>query len=193
MVGGILSCQLERTSEPGIGEVKNMFTKRSTAEQVTNDVDLTGKTIVLTGVNSGLGYETMRVLTARGAHVIGLARTLHKATEACKQMDGTTTPVACELSDLDSVKRCAGSIVAKDIPIDVLICNAGIMALPKLILKDGLEMQFLTNHMGHFLLVYLLQEKVKQAQGRIVMLSSSGHQLTVKGGINFDNLDGSQG
>ena len=170
-----------------------MFTKRSTAEQVTSDVDLTGKTIVITGVNAGLGYETMRVLTGRGAHVIGLARTLDKATEACKQMEGTTTPVACELSDLDSVKRCAESIVAKDIPIDVLICNAGIMALPKLIQKDGLEMQFLTNNMGHFLLVYLLQEKVKQAQGRIVMLSSSGHQLTVKGGIDFDNLDGSQG
>ncbi len=170
-----------------------MFTKRSTAEQVTSDVDLTGKTIVITGVNAGLGYETMRVLTGRGAHVIGLARTLDKATGACKQMEGTATPIACELSDLDSVKRCAESIVAKDIPIDVLICNAGIMALPKLIQKDGLEMQFLTNHMGHFLLVYLLQEKVKQAQGRIVMLSSSGHQLTVKGGINFDNLDGSQG
>ncbi len=171
-----------------------MFTKRSTAEQVTNDVDLTGKTIVMTGVNSGLGNEAMRVLAAKGAHVIGLARSLEKATKACAEVEGVTTPLSCELSDLDSVKHCAEQIIAMDTPIDVVICNAGIMALPELTLKDGLEMQFLTNHMGHFLLVYLLQEKVKQAkEGRIVMLSSMGHQMTVKGGINFDNLDGSQG
>jgi len=171
-----------------------MFTKRSTAEQVTNNVDLTGKTIVMTGVNSGLGYEAMRVLAGNGAHVIGLARSIEKATKACSEVEGGTTPLSCELSDLDSVKRCADQIIAMDIPIDVVICNAGIMALPELTLKDGLELQFLTNHMGHFLLVYLLQEKLKQAEeGRIVMLSSMGHQMTVKGGINFDNLDGSQG
>lgn len=171
-----------------------MFTKKSTAEDVTHGIDLTGKTIVMTGVNSGLGYEAMRVLTKNGAHVIGLARSLKKATEACESVEGKTTPVACELSDLASVKSCAEQIVALNTPIDVLICNAGIMALPELSLKDGLEMQFLTNHMGHFLLVYLLQERVKQAkEGRIVMLSSTAHQMTVKGGINFDNLDGSKG
>ena len=171
-----------------------MFTKRSTAEQVTNDVDLTGKTVVMTGVNSGLGYEAMRVLAGKGAHVIGLARSLEKASKACGEVEGEATPLSCELSDLVSVKRCADQIIAMDIPIDVVICNAGIMALPELTLKDGLELQFLTNHMGHFLLVHLLQEKLKQAEeGRIVMLSSMGHQMTVKGGINFDNLDGSQG
>ncbi len=171
-----------------------MFTKKSTAEQVTNEIDLTGKTVVMTGVNSGLGYEAMRVLASKGAHVIGLARTLDKATEACNGVKGITTPLACELSDLDSVKHCAEQIVAMDIPIDTVICNAGIMALPELTLKDGLELQFLTNHMGHFLLVYLLQETLKKSEeGRIVMLSSMGHQMTVKGGINFDNLDGSQG
>ena len=171
-----------------------MFTKRSTAEQVTNDVDLKGKTVVMTGVNSGLGYEAMRVLASRGAHVIGLARSFEKATKACADTEGVTTPLACELSDLDSVRECADEILAMNIPIDVVICNAGIMALPELTLKDGLELQFLTNHMGHFLLVYLLQDKLKQAEeGRIVMLSSMGHQMTVKGGIDFDNLDGSQG
>ena len=171
-----------------------MFTKRSTAEEVTGDVDLTGKTIVMTGVNSGLGYEAMRVLANKGAHVIGLARSLEKATKACAEIEGITTPLGCELSDLDSVKHCADQIIAMDIPIDVVICNAGIMALPELTVKDDLELQFLTNHMGHFLLVYLLQDRVKRAEeGRIVMLSSMGHQMTVKGGINFDNLDGSQG
>lgn len=170
-----------------------MITKRSTAEEVTEGLDLSGKTIVITGINSGIGYEAMRVLTLRGAHVIALARTLEKATEACNNVSGTTTPLACELSDLDSVKACAEKIIAMKIPVDALICNAGIMALPELTVKDGLEMQFLTNHMGHFLLVYLLQEPVKKAKGRIVMLSSEGHKMTVKGGIGFNNLDGSQG
>lgn len=170
-----------------------MITKRSTAEEVTAGLDLSGKTIVITGINSGIGYEAMRVLTMRGAHVIALARTQEKAGQACHSVAGKTTPLACELSDLDSVKACAEKIHAMETPIDALICNAGIMALPELTVKDGLEMQFLTNHMGHFLLVYLLQDAVKKAKGRIVMLSSEGHKMTVKGGIGFDNLDGSQG
>lgn len=167
---------------------------RSTAEQVTEGLDLSGKTFVVTGVNSGLGHETLRVLTSRGAHVIGAARSMDKAATACDAVSGTTTPVACELSDMDSVAACAKSIQDSGVAIDALICNAGIMALPKLNVKDGLELQFLTNHMGHFLLTYLLQEPLKAApQGRIVMLSSLAHTLTVRGGINFDNLDGAKG
>lgn len=171
-----------------------MFTKHSTAEDVTAGLDLNGKNIVITGINSGIGHEAMRVLAMRGAHVIALARTLEKAQGACATVNGKTTPLACELSDLSSVKKCAEAIIEMDLPIDALICNAGIMALPDLRVKDGLEMQFLTNHMGHFLLVYLLQDAVKAAaKGRIVMLSSEAHKMTVKGGINFNNLDGSHG
>lgn len=171
-----------------------MFNKKSTAEDVTSGLDLTGKTIVITGVNSGIGHEAMRVLAIRGAHIIGLARTMEKATAACNSVRGKTTPLACELSDLDSVKQCAEQIVAMNTPIDVLMCNAGIMALPKLQAKAGLELQFLTNHMGHFLLTYLLQEPLKSANNaRIVMLSSEGHRFTPKGGIDFTNLDGSKG
>lgn len=170
-----------------------MFSKRSTAEDVTQGVDLSGKTIVITGVNSGIGYEAMRVLALRGAHIIALARTMEKAKAACDSVIGITTPLACELSDLDSVKVCTEQINEKFESIDALICNAGIMALPELSVKDGLEMQFLTNHMGHFLLVYLLQEQLKNTQGRIVMLSSEGYRGTVNGGIDFSNLDGSKG
>ena len=171
-----------------------MFNKKSTAEDVTSGLDLSGLNILITGVNSGLGFESMRVLADRGAHVIGAARTLKKAREACKSVQGKTTPVACELSDMSSVAKCAEKVKALAIPIDRIICNAGIMALPKLQVKNGLEMQFLTNHMGHFLLLSLLQETVKESsEGRIVLLSSAAHQLTVKGGINFNNLDGSRG
>lgn len=171
-----------------------MFNKKSTAEDVTKGLDLSGLNVLVTGVNSGLGYETMRVLAERGAHVIGAARTREKAQEACNSVQGKTTPAACELSDMDAVANCAQEINALDIPIDRIICNAGIMALPKLQVKNGLELQFLTNHMGHFLLLYLLQDAVKRAKNaRIVLLSSAAHQFTVKGGINFHNLDGSQG
>ena len=170
------------------------FNRRSTAEEVTRNIDLTGKTALITGVNSGLGFESMRVLCDRGAHVIGAARTMEKATQACDQVDGETTPVACELSDFDSVVACAEAVQALDLPLDVLMCNAGIMALPELEQCYGYEMQFVTNHLGHFLLIRHLLEQVKSAPaGRIVLLSSAAHMLTPKGGINFDNLTGENG
>jgi WW domain-containing oxidoreductase len=170
------------------------FNKRSTTEDVTAGLDLGGKTMVITGVNSGLGYESMRVLCRRGAHVIGLARTLDKARQACDEIDGETTPLACELSDLDSVAACAEQIRQLDKPIDVLMANAGIMAPQKLGLAGELEMQFATNHLGHFVLIHQLLEQVKAAAaGRIVILSSAAHTMTVRGGIDFGNLDGSQG
>ncbi len=173
---------------------KSIFGAKSTAEDVTNGIDLTGKTVVITGVNSGLGFETMRVLAMRGAHVIGAARSLEKAQEACALIDGKTTPVACELSDLDSVSECSQIISDMQLPIDILICNAGIMALAELTVVNGFEKQFLCNHLGHFLLVYKLQDRLREAAaGRIVMLSSEGHRLTNEGGIDFDNLDGRKG
>lgn len=173
--------------------IKSEFNKNSTAEQVTADIDLNGKTVVITGVNSGLGNESMRVLAKRGAHIIGTARTIEKATQAANEVDGHITPLACELSSFESVKECADNIKALQLPIDVLLCNAGIMALPKLELANGFEQQFNTNHLGHFLLVHNLLENVKQAkQGRIVMLSSLAHKMAPSKGINFDNLDGSK-
>jgi WW domain-containing oxidoreductase len=172
----------------------NIFSKKADAEAVTEGRDLSGKNIVITGINSGIGYETMRVLALRGAHVIACARSMEKAQTACDSVIGKTTPVVCELSDMASVKSCAEAIQALNIPVDVIICNAGIMALPKPQVKDGLELQFLTNHMGHFLLVYLLQEQLKAAnKARIVMLSSAGHMAASKCGIDFDNLDAAKG
>lgn len=170
------------------------FTKNSTAEEVTEGIDLKGKNIVITGINSGIGQETMRVLEKRGAHIIGTARTIEKAKQAAEANGGGVTPLACELSDFESVQRCAADIKRLNKPIDVLICNAGIMALPMLQKKYGLEMQFVTNHLGHFLLTHTLIDSVKRAkQGRIIMLSSMGHRFASADGIDFNNLDGSQG
>lgn len=169
------------------------FGAESTAEEVTRGLDLSGMTIVVTGCNSGLGYETMRVLAMRGAHVIGTARTQEKGERACGSIDGHATPVVLELSDFDSVRACAQTIEKMDIPIDVLMCNAAIMALPELELVNGIERQFVVNHLGHFILVNSLLGTVKKADhGRIVMVSSGAHRFAPKDGIDFDNLDGSQ-
>ena len=167
------------------------FDEKSTGEEVTKGLDLSGKTILITGVNSGLGYETMRVLAMRGAHIIGFARNMEKAQEACARVGGKTTPVACELTDFNSVVAAAETVKALNKPIDVLICNAGIMELPKLEQVYGIEKQFVVNYLGHFILVNRLLDRVKAAkQGRIVVISSGRYKSAPPEGIQFDNLSG---
>jgi NAD(P)-dependent dehydrogenase (short-subunit alcohol dehydrogenase family) len=169
------------------------FDDNSTAEEVTEGIDLSGKTFAITGCNSGLGFETMRVLTLRGAHVIGIARTQAKADTACASIDGETTPMFLDLADWESVVNCAEKIRGMQIPLDGLITNAGIMALKELQLVNGVERQFAINHLGHFILINQLQEPVLAApQGRFVILSSMAHRRA-ENGIEFDNLDGSKG
>jgi len=164
----------------------------STAEEVTAGLSLVGKTILVTGCNSGLGQEALRVLSLRGAQVIGTARTLDKAKAACAEVTGKTFPVACELADPASVKASVAEIKKLGLKIDAIICNAGIMALPKLKQAYGLELQFFTNHIGHFILVTGLIDQLAE-DGRVVMLSSSAHSMAPKAGIEFDNLSGAKG
>lgn len=167
------------------------FGEDSTAEEVTAGLDLAGRTALVTGCNSGLGYEAMRVLALRGAHVIGTGRTLEKAQAACASVEGRTTPVELELSEFDSVVACSEAVKALDTPIDMLMLNAGIMALPELEQVNGLERQFVVNHLGHFILGTRLIEQVKAApRGRVIVLSSSGHAWAPGPGIEFDNLSG---
>ncbi|MDB6061189.1 MAG: oxidoreductase [Verrucomicrobiaceae bacterium] len=171
---------------------KNGFGYGSTAEMVTAGISLVGKTILVTGCNSGLGFETMRVLALRGAHIIGTARTAAKAMAATRLVQGLTTPLACELADPQSVRACIASIKEKGIRLDAIIANAGIMALPKLETAFGYELQFFTNHVGHFILVTGLLDTLTD-NARVVILSSSAHQRAPQQGIQFDNLDGSKG
>jgi NAD(P)-dependent dehydrogenase (short-subunit alcohol dehydrogenase family) len=167
------------------------FGYSSTAEDVTEGLDLRGRRILITGCNSGIGLETMRVLALRGATVIGTARTTAKATEAAATMTGTIEAVACELSDPPSVRACV-TTVAAGAPLDAIVCNAGVMALPRHESRFGVEMHLLTNHVGHFLLVTGLLDRLAP-HGRVVMLSSGAHHNPYEGGIAFDNLEGSRG
>jgi len=171
------------------------FGYRSTAEEVTAGVDLAGKTALVTGCNSGIGYETMRVLALRGAHVYGTARTAEKAEQACASVAGDTTPVVVELTNFDSISQATGQIRAAGTPLDILVCNAGVMELPELEQVNGIEKQFYVNHLGHFVLVnQLLDEVIAAPQGRVVTVSSGRATAAVPpGGIEFANLSGEQG
>lgn len=168
------------------------FGYASTAEDVTAGLDLSGKTILVTGVNSGIGHETLRVLALRGAHVIGTARTEEKARAACAMVGGTTTGVACELADPGSVRRCVASVKAMGRALDAIVANAGIMALPRLEQAHGIELQLFTNHVGHFMLVTGLLDALA-GDGRVVMVSSSAHRRAPAAGIELDNLSGERG
>lgn len=180
--------------EPVPGVPRGPFGAESTAEEVTANLDLSGMTAVVTGANSGLGYETMRVLASRGAHVIGTGRTAEKAETACASVDGRTTPAVLELTQFDSVAACAEQLRRMGTPVDMLILNAGIMALPELEQVNGIEKQFAVNHLGHYLFGRLMLDQVVAAPaGRIVVLSSSGHMFAPEAGIEFDNLGGERG
>ena len=181
-------------AEPVPGEPRGTFGKHSTAEQVTEGLNLQGKTALITGSTSGIGYETMRVLALRGAHVLAFGRTKDKAAEACAGISGKTTPFGCEQTDLASVAAAADAVKALGVQIDMLICNAGIMALPELEQVNGIEKHLFVNHLSHFVLVNRLLEAVKAApQGRVVVVGSRNYRNAPADGIEFDNLDGKRG
>src|SRR5690606_5247359 len=139
--------------------------------------------------NSGLGKETARVLGEHGAFVIGGARTREKAESALRDLGIEGAPLACELSDLDSVRNAVSEVHALERPLDAIICNAGIMALQEPTQKNGVERQLYTNHVGHFTLVTGLLDLLAD-DGRVVVVSSGAHLYAPEVGIEFDNLDG---
>lgn len=194
VAAGACAALFMRRSPPPVrpaGVPLSPYTSKTTAEEVTEGLDLSGRTVLITGVTSGIGLETMRVLALRGAHVIGTGRTLDKAAAACASVPGRTTPLALELTDFPSVVACADAVRALDVPLDVIVCNAGVMALPNLEQVNGLEKQFVTNHLGHFLLVNRLLDRVQAApQGRVVVVSSSALKWADPAGIEWDNLSG---
>ena len=171
-------------------DVSSEFGRRSTANDVTAGMDLSGKTALVTGVNSGIGYETMRTLALRGAHVLGTARTLEKGRAACDSVAGRATPLVLELTEFETVLRCAEQVRATGTPLDILICNAGAI-FDELWHVNGIEAHFVTNHLGHFLLVNRLLDLVVAApQGRIVIVGSRAHESAPPDGIQFDDLSG---
>ncbi|MFJ9208972.1 SDR family NAD(P)-dependent oxidoreductase [Streptomyces sp. NPDC102264] len=165
----------------------------NTPKWTTADIpDQTGRTAVITGANTGLGFETASALAARGAHVVLAVRNLDKGKEAAARITARTpgatlTLQRLDLSSLDSVRTAADELRAGHERIDLLINNAGVMWTPKAVTKDGFELQLGTNHLGHFALTGLLLDRILPVPGsRIVTVSSQAHRLGAS--IDFDDL-----
>jgi len=164
---------------------------RSTANQVLAGVDLTRKWILVTECNDEIGFETMNALAANGAHVFGLANSWAGAKKACDQIGPRATPVACDLADLDSIAAAAETIRGLQVSLDAIIANSEAAIPPTLHTRYGVELQFLSNHIGHFALVNQLLDLVRNGTGRIAIVSSSASVVQAPPqGIMFDNLDG---
>ncbi|KAM3340931.1 hypothetical protein P3S68_028566 [Capsicum galapagoense] len=176
------------------------FGSATTAEQVTHGIDGSNLTAIVTGGASGIGLETARVLAMRNVHVIIAARNMEAADEA-KQLilkdnkDARIDILKLDLSKIRSVKAFADNFKALNLPLNILINNAGVMFCPFQLSEDGIEMQLATNHIGHFYLTNLLLDKMKETakstgiQGRIMNVSSLFYQVTYKGGIRFDKIN----
>ena len=154
--------------------------------------DQRGRVVVVTGANTGIGYHTAAVLDYCGAHVVLAVRNLEKGNTALSRIVAASpradvTLQALDLSSLDSVHTAADALRSAYPRIDVLINNAGVMWTPKQVTKDGFEMQFGTNHLGHFALTGLLLDHLLPVRGsRVVTVSSMGHRL--RASIHFDDL-----
>ncbi|MBA0799807.1 hypothetical protein Gohar_010296, partial [Gossypium harknessii] len=180
------------------------FSSSSTAEEVTQGIDGTGLTAIVTGASSGIGTETARVLALRGVHVIMGVRNVAAGRDV-KEAIVKEIPTAkvdtmeLDLSSMASVRKFAADFSSSGHPLNLLINNAGIMATPFMLSKDNIELQFATNHIGHFLLTNLLLDTMKKAartskrEGRIINVSSEAHRYTYKEGIHFDKINDQSG
>jgi len=163
-------------------------TRKWTAEDIP---DQTGKVVVVTGGNSGLGYRSVRQLARKGAHVVLTCRTPAKGEAARDQIlderpDAEIEVMQLDLADLDAIRDFAGAFTGRYDALHILVNNAGVMATPRRTTADGFELQFGTNHLGHFALTGLLLDVLLQTpESRVVTVSSIAERT---GRINFDDL-----
>ncbi|EEF51204.1 short-chain dehydrogenase TIC 32, chloroplastic [Ricinus communis] len=174
------------------------FSASSTAEEVTQGIDGSSLTAIITGASSGIGAETARVLALRGVHVIMAVRNV-KAGTTVKEEILENIPTAkidvmeLDLSVISSVRNFASEYISLGLPLNILINNAGISTSKQMLSKDNIEINFAINHLGHFLLTNLLLETMKNTaggsniQGRIIIVSSLGHLFARD--IPFDELN----
>ncbi|KAL7107100.1 hypothetical protein ACP275_06G032800 [Erythranthe tilingii] len=180
------------------------FSATSTAEQVTEGIDGSGLTAIVTGASSGIGAETARVLALRGVHVVMAVRNLsagHDAKEAIvKQVpNAKVDAMELDLSSMASIVKFSSNFNSLGLPLNVLVNNAGVMATPFMLSEDNIELQFATNHVGHFLLTNLMLETMKKTaressrEGRIVNVSSRRHKFSYPEGIRFNKINDQSG
>jgi NAD(P)-dependent dehydrogenase (short-subunit alcohol dehydrogenase family) len=151
-----------------------------TTSSSTSIPDMAGRTVIVTGANSGIGRAAAVALAGAGAHVVLAVRNLQKGQMAAAGMSGETDVRQLDLASLDSVRAFADGWTGE---VDILINNAGVMVPPLSRTAEGFELQFGTNHLGHFALTNLLLERIT---GRVVTVSSTGHRI---GAIDFEDLN----
>ena len=164
------------------------FGAESTAAEVLDGIDLTGRLAIVTGGYSGIGIETTKALTKAGAFVVVPARRADTAAEALAGLSSVEV-VALDLGDLASVKNFADAFLASGRAIDIMINSAGIMACPETRVGPGWEAQFATNHLGHFALVNRLWPALRPG-ARVVAVSSAAHRYS---SIRWDDVMFTQG
>ncbi|XP_038718588.1 short-chain dehydrogenase TIC 32, chloroplastic-like isoform X1 [Tripterygium wilfordii] len=175
------------------------FSASSTAEEVTQGIDGTGLTAIVTGASSGIGEETTRILALRGVHVVMAVRNVEagrnvRETILKENPSAKIDVMELDLSSMASARKFASEYNSSGLPLNLLINNAGIMATPFMLSEDGIELQFATNHLGHFLLTSLLLETMKNTarqsnrEVRIINVSSMAHRWTYSEGIQFDEI-----
>ncbi|XP_024538692.1 short-chain dehydrogenase TIC 32, chloroplastic [Selaginella moellendorffii] len=191
-MGSAISQVLRGNGESGYGF-------HTSAEDITQGLDLSPTTAIVTGATSGIGLETAKALAMRGARVILAARNI-KAAQSVKESilenkpDARIEILELDLSSLASVRRAAEDFHARNLPLHILINNAGALVPRFMRSEDGIELQFATNHLGHFLLTKLLLDKMVETsrdsrmEGRIVNVASQCYRIA-RDGIEFDKLN----
>ncbi|MFJ4686191.1 SDR family NAD(P)-dependent oxidoreductase [Streptomyces sp. NPDC088789] len=187
------STNTARTAKTGKIDGATGTDRADKSKWTTADIpDQSGRTAVVTGANTGLGFETAAALAARGAQVVLAVRNLDKGKQAAARITARTpgarlTLQRLDLSSLDSVRAAADALRTRHERIDLLINNAGVMWTPRTTTEDGFELQFGTNHLGHYALTGLLLDHLLPVPGsRVVTVSSQAHRLGAS--IDFDDL-----
>ncbi|MCV7421149.1 SDR family NAD(P)-dependent oxidoreductase [Mycobacterium yunnanensis] len=154
--------------------------------------DQSGRIAVVTGANTGLGFETATALAAHGAQVVLAVRNVEKGKQAAARIGGDVSVVELDLTSLAGIRAAAEELRSRFDHLDLLINNAGVMTTPKSTTADGFELQFGTNHLGHFAFAGLLVDHLADVPGaRVVTVSSNGHKLLAD--IHFDDLQWERG
>ncbi|PIK58053.1 putative WW domain-containing oxidoreductase [Apostichopus japonicus] len=189
-----LAFAVEESNNPQ--EFNQRFDAYSTALGVLQGRDLSGKYAIITGANSGIGFETARSLALHGVHVVLACRNLRKANAAAGKIRDELGPAKVDVMYLDlaslrSIKQFAENYKLRQWPVDMLICNAAVFGHPWQLTEDGFETTFQVNHLGHFYLMQLLEDTlIQSAPARVVVVSSESHRFVNLGSnkLDLDNL-----
>ena len=171
--------------------MKSLSFDCKTADDAVRGLDLSSQTILISGCASGLGHETLRALSQRGASVVALARTRAAAEHALSSVGARGVPVECDLADPKSVSSAVDKIRGLGSKLDAIVASAGVMVGKTLAKTHGIELQFQVNYLAHFALINGLADRLQDGTGRVVTVSSdAAAKQAPKEGIRFDDLSG---